>query len=534
MGNQYKEWTKEEIIKAIQDFYSKKGKTPRSNDFLRKNGLPSYTYTLDILDCKYIEDVINLCDLKRTEAEVNNKIDKQFGLDKLKEYTKLLGRIPTRKEFESNNWEPWHGWYGRNFGTFKRACYEAGLIEIPIEKEERINISINELIKLANTLNKCPTVAEYESIKHRGYQRRDLEKHLKMKYNDICRKYISQYKLNNDMDVSKETIFKDMKDMLVRNGRAMTFDEMKEQGLHYSYSIFESKCNMLFNDIILHLGYIPIGTTTSTRTRDEMLDDFNKLFIKLNRIPTVKDLDKNNGETSNWSTYIRHFDSIENICKILNIDYDKYYINKSPGKSCLDKNGGKCRSFMECIITNYYIDNNITYEKEPSYSDFIENDTRRLDWKLTVNNKDYWVEFAGMYYPNKMYSHINEKYVKKIDNKIKDLKGVGRYEECLFIFPEDIKTKTLKEIFEPFLGIELEENKNGYNITIVEYFNKTDKELLDIIMKHSISPSILPSTSIISKKEGGAYDEIRKRFKTYNNFAQYFGMTTMCPPKANK
>ena len=462
---------------------------------------------------------------------MGSKIDKQFGLDRLKEYCKTYNKILTREEFKKYNIKPSYSWYERNFGDYKNACFEAGLIEKPLTEEERINISINELIKLANTLNKCPTVAEYESIKHRGYQRRDLEKHLKMKYNNICRKYVPQYKLNNDMDVSKETIFKDMKDILIKNGRAMTFDEMKDQGLHYSYSIFESKCNMLFNDIILHLGYVPIGTTTSTRTRDEMLDDFNKLFIKLNRIPTVKDLDKNNGETSNWSTYIRHFDSIENICKILNIDYDKYYINKSPGKSCLDKNGGRCRSFMECIITNYYIDNNIIYEKEPSYSDFIENDTRRLDWKLTINNKFYYVEYAGMYYPNKMYSHINEKYVNKIDNKIKDLKGVGRYEECLFIFPDDIKTKTLKEIFESFLGVELEENKNGYNIAIVEYFNKTDKELLDIIMKHSTNINILPSTSIISSKEGGAYNEIRKRFKTYNNFALHFGMTTMCPPK---
>ena len=93
------------------------------------------------------------------------------------------------------------------------------------------------------------------------------------------------------------------------------------------------------------------------------------------------------------------------------------------------------------------------------------------------------------------------------------------------------RSKTLKEIFEPFLGVELEENKNGYNIAIVEYFNKTDKELLDIIMKHSTNANILPSTSIISRKEGGAYNEIRKRFKTYNNFALHFGMTTMCPPK---
>ena len=105
------------------------------------------------------------------------KIDKQFGLDRLKEHCKIYNKILTREEFKKYNINPSYSWYERNFGDYKNACYEAGLIEKPLTEEERIKISVNELIKLAHNLNKCPTVAEYESIKHRGYQRRDLEKH---------------------------------------------------------------------------------------------------------------------------------------------------------------------------------------------------------------------------------------------------------------------------------------------------------------------------------------------------------------------
>lgn len=529
MSNQHQKWSKEEIIKSIQEFTKENDRTPRSNEFASKNKLPSYLHTLKILDCSLIEDIFTLCNLERTEAVVTNKIDKQWGLGKLIEYTKLLGRIPNQTDFKNNDWKPWYGWYNRNFGSFEDACFMAGLSEKPLNKEERINVSLSELSKLADILNKCPTVFEYEQVEHKGFVRRDLEKHLNMKYNDICKEYIPEYQVNHDKDIPKEKILKDVEDMLIENGSAMTFEQMKEKGLPYSFNTFGVKCGMLFNDVVSYLGYTPIGTTTEMRTREEMLEAFNNLYLKLKRVPYTRELDGENIAKS--STYFNHFGTVENICKLLNIDYSKHYRATGAGNISFDKNGGKCRSFMEQIISNYYIDNNLEFEKETSYNEFIDHDKRRFDWKLHINGKYYYVEYAGMYYPNKMNSSMNIAYVKKLDNKIKDLKDIGRYDECLFILPDDIKTKTLKEIFEPFFGIQLKENTNAYAINTVEYFTKTAEELLDIIMKYSNDPNILPSTSIISKKEQGAYKEIRKRYKTYYNFAVKFGKTTIYPPK---
>lgn len=158
---------------------------------------------------------------------------------------------------------------------------------------------------------------------------------------------------------------------------------------------------------------------------------------------------------------------------------------------------------------------------------------RRFDWKLYLNGKTYYVEYAGMYYPDKTNSDINMRYVDKINSKIKDLKDIGVFNQYLFIYPEDIKTKTLKDIFESFLGIELIDG-NTYKINTMEYFTLSSEELLEIVMQYSTDHNILPSTSIIAKKESGIYKEIMKRFKSYNNFALHFGKQTISPLSNSK
>lgn len=520
-GNQYKTWTKEEIIKAIQEFYNKNGRTPRSNEFRNENSLPSYQNVRKILNCTLIEDIFALCDLERTEAVVGGKIDKQFGLDKLIEYNNLLGRVPKQKDFYKYKWRPNYNWYIDNFDSYDNACYLIGLIEKPLTNEERILASVKELIKLAKKLNKCPTVYEFESINHRGFSRRELERRLGLKYNVICKTYIPEYTINHNLDISKEKIFEDMKNMLVENGCAMTFEQMKNNGLPYSHTVFESKCNMTFNQIIEYIGYTPVGSTTMVRTEEEMLRDFYDLFVKLKRIPYHNDMN-NNKSIASAGTYIRYFGSIENVCKILNIDYRKYFKGAGAGKICFDNNGDICKSLEECNITNFFIGNNIIYDKQPKYNELIKGSRKLFDWKVFVNNQWYYVEYAGMY-SDKPRGSIGRKYKERLEDKIESLRLNGHLSKCLFIYPDDVKTKTLKEIFEPFLGIELKHVENTYNINYRECFSMTDEKLLEIIMPYSDNQDVLPSTRIISSKESGIYNEIIKRYGKYSNFAVRFG-----------
>lgn len=530
MANQYKQWTKEEIIKAIRDFYERNNRTPRMSEFGSNNNLPSYAHVLKVLEVRKIQEIFNFCSLIRTEAVCDTKIDSDWALGKLKEYYNIYKKILTMTEYNKLKLIPEHSWYCIHFESFENACYLAGIIDKPLSDKERIKISICELVELANKLNKCPTVAEYESEKYRGFSRRDLEKKLSLKYNDICKKYIFQFKLNNEVDIPKEKIIADIRDVFNKLGRAPLFKELKKFGLNYSFTTFNTKFNMDYNELIISMGYTPSGTTTLMRTKDEMLKDFNDLFLKLKRIPFVNDF-ANNNDIADYSTYIRYFDSIENVCQLLNIDYEKYYKGKTPGKVCLDKNGDKCRSLIECNITNFLIDNSETLEyiKEPKYNELIKSDKRKFDWKLLVRGGDtsYYIEYAGMYYNDKPRGDITKKYKVKIDNKIKDLQKCGHLDKCLFIYPEDIKTKTLKEIFESFLGVELKHVENTYDITYLDYFCLTDEELLKKIMIYSNDKNILPSTAVISKNELGVYKQIIRRYKTYDNFAKHFGKMTL-------
>jgi len=531
MGNQHKKWEKEEVIKAIQDFYIKNLRTPKLDEFKNSNGLPSLTYTRNIFGCSKLEDILNICNLSKTETL---KVDPDWALDKLKEYNNVLGKIPTREDFKINDWRPFYDYYRRQFGNYENACYLAGIAEIPLSDEERIEISIKELIKLAHKLNKCPTVAEYDNLIHRGFGRRVLETKIKIKYNDICREYIPQYNLNSiHGEVTKEDLINELTRIYSILNRPPMFIELEENGCTYSWNLFSRVFNgVTYNQIIEGLNWIPSGSTSMVRTEEEMLRDFNNLFLKLKRIPYHSDMN-NNSDIASAPTYISHFGSIENICKLLDIDYKKYYKGGGAGKICFDKNGEKCKSLEECNISNFFIDNELIFVRQPKYKELIEDSKKVFDWKVLINNQWRYVEYAGMY-SDKPRGGIGRKYKERLDDKIEILRLNGHLDKCLFIYPEDVKTKTLKEIFEPFLVIELKHVENTYNINYRECFSMTDEELLEVLMPYSNNQDVLPSTMIISRKESGIYHEIIKRYGKYSNFANSMGKRTLNINKNNQ
>ena len=518
--NQFKQWTKEEVIKAIQGFYEINGRTPNTNEFVNKNGLPSLTYTRNTFGCTKLGDIFDICDLIKSDPSY--KINKEWSLVKLKEHYDLLGKIPTREEFRINKLEPSHTYYCKNFESYENACYLAGIAEIPLTDEERIEISIKELIKLADKLNKCPTVVEYDTLTHRGFGRRVLETKVKIKYNDICRKYIPQYDLNSiHGEVTKEDLTNELTRIYNILNRPPMFIELEEYGCKYSWNLFTRVFDgITYNQVIEGLNWIPSGSTSMVRTEEEMLTDFNNLFLKLKRIPYHSDMN-NNSDIASAPTYISHFGSIENICKLLDIDYKKYYKGGGAGKICFDKNGEKCKSLEECNIANFFIDNELIFVRQPKYKELIEDSKKVFDWKVLINNQWRYVEYAGMY-SDKPRGGIGRKYKERLEDKIEILRLNGHLDKCLFIYPEDVKTKTLKEIFEPFLVIELKHVENTYNINYRECFSMTDEELLEVLMPYSNNQDVLPSTMIISRKESGIYHEIIKRYGKYSNFAKHF------------
>jgi len=444
--------SEKEKLKLILINYAKElGISPKQRDINSNKTIPSTTVFYRVFGTLSWSKILAECDL---DVNLYHYYDKQEALNKLKEFYNQLDRIPTREDFKTYNFKPHQGWYAETFGSYEEACKLVELSKKPSLKSlNKINISICELRKLANELNRCPTVKEYDNIIHKGLKRRALENSLGIKYNDICRKYVLDYIVQNiHGDITKEDIINEIKRIHNIIGRPPMFKELKKYNCCFSYNAFNRVFNGLsYNQIIESLGWIPTGSTTLARTEESMLTDFYNLYKQLQRIPTDDDLNEN-GKTATATTYKKYFRSVKNICQLLDIDYNLYINNSGFGKVMYDMNGELCRSTMERDITNYFIVNNIFYIKEFSYSNLIENDTRRFDWKILVDGKCYFIEYFGMYDINKNNKIIN-KYANKTKKKIKSLYKNGYYDQCIFLFPNMIKNKSFDEVFKKYFRI---------------------------------------------------------------------------------
>jgi len=119
------------------------------------------------------------------------------------------------------------------------------------------------------------------------------------------------------------------------------------------------------------------------------------------------------------------------------------------GNNYVSNNGTVCLSFGELEICNFLDGKNIQYEKEVFYNKCITNDVsqRRFDWVIKDKNGiKYMIEYFGMY-DSKSMSKIKKLYRKSTRKKIGDLCKWGVAERCIFIFPNDLKNKSLEEIF---------------------------------------------------------------------------------------
>ena len=117
-------------------------------------------------------------------------------------------------------------------------------------------------------------------------------------------------------------------------------------------------------------------------------------------------------------------------------------------KHLYDKNNNICDSLPEKIITNWFIDNDIKYIKHPYYKDYLKNEKtmRKFDWVIKNKNKNILVEYFGLWdvYRDNEYLRV---YTKKAKKKIKRLYKAGLINNCIFIFPSDLKNKKISDIF---------------------------------------------------------------------------------------
>ena len=312
-----------------------------------------------------------------------------------------------------------------------------------MDKNERLNYSIKELKELSIFLGRQPTSTEYDKNVKFGYKRRQIQRNFGLSWNDFCKIYNSGYGFNNYHYKNKDDILDKIIKFYENIDYVPTYQDIRKNNLP-DYKVIKKFFGMTYKELLKELGYVMKGSTTYSKTDKEMIEDFKKYYEKTGMLISSN----HNAEGLKcYETYITRFGSIKNVCDMCGINYDLSNKNNgSFGSYHLDNNGNICNSCVEKEISNYFINNGIKFEKEYPYKNLIKGCRFVFDWRIEINNKFYYVEYAGLYDKNSKNKNII-KYSKKIEDKISILKENNIIDSCIFIYPKDYKNKTLEEIF---------------------------------------------------------------------------------------
>ena len=189
INDKYKNVSNDNMLNMLKDLAISLGRTPKAKETGKKYGIPSLPTYLNRFNVESWNDILELCGL---EPNLITNISLEDGLQKLLDFYNKLGRLPKQTDFKKYNWYPTSSWYSKNFGGVENALIKLGLKEKPLDDEVKKEISINELKKIANDLNRCPTQEEYNKLKTEGLPLTTLIKKFNMPFTEICKFYLDK------------------------------------------------------------------------------------------------------------------------------------------------------------------------------------------------------------------------------------------------------------------------------------------------------------------------------------------------------
>lgn len=164
-----------------------------------------------------------------------------------------------------------------------------------------------------------------------------------------------------------------------------------------------------------------------------LLEELNRLALLMGRCPSGEEIQRD-FDFPSVDIYYDRFGSFSNACELAGLlpNIGRY------GTLCYSKNGDKCYSIGEQIITNFLIDKDVEYEKEYLYQNIIPTIKTGIvmDWCI---NKSVVVEYFGMQKFERYELKTEFKQKTCIENNIK----------IISIFPKDLKY--LNNIFKEFI-----------------------------------------------------------------------------------
>lgn len=397
----------------------------------------AYEYFLE----KFPKDGITENEFLNKWGTIGNRLKKKWDKESIVEYiSKIyneLGYIPKRAYFEQKvENRPTRDDIEREFGSFRGISKELNFISEELYnkkmKTKRLaEESLLEIERMKNELGHLPYVKYYNKNKVRGMTQPRLEKALGLLWSEILVQYFDKPATNFKYDDIVNAVL----ELKTIQNTILLKDVANLLGISES-GIVSILGGTPFCDILTECGVRINKKSNKQKLEEDMLFDFKNLYNELGRIPILDDIANRNMAT--YATYISKFGSIENVCIELKIEYDPKLCGW--GRLSKDKNGEMCRSTGEEFISNYLIDNNIHYEREIPYSNFLKIDRKyRCDWLVYKNNRPHLVEYFGI--------ESKEEYNKKKYDKIQLINNNNKTIDGIFIYREDLNSGKLSELF---------------------------------------------------------------------------------------
>lgn len=433
----HKEYKDEEILENIKTYYQKNGRIG-TKDFVLNNGLPSGTYLRKRFGS--LKKVYELCGIP-----VENKLFSRFKnctdeemLQRLKWFYSNIG-FPTNRSLCTALDMPSSTMFYERFGSLRNAIIIAE-IPIPLEREKYFNrekLTDEEMLSLFKYHVKKHLIDD-DTLLFIGEKINDIEgipseSAYYNRFGKIDKIYsligYDYYEYNREI-IKKRMLNKyfELQSILGRVPDSRDIEEYSRNNEgFYSMSTYENNFGSLYN-LQITADVIPtrIGRNKSN---EDMISDLIWLEKELGRTPHYLDL-ANYDNLANSIKYTKEFGSFSEALSLAGMipNVNTYRTKK----------GTKCLSYYELIITDWFEDNDIEFEKEVLYKKVVLEDTtlRRFDWMVTTSKNIYYIEMFGII--------GREDYLNKTKCKIVDCKNYGI--NLIALYPDDLK-RPLHEVF---------------------------------------------------------------------------------------
>ena len=430
----HRDFTEEELLNPLYEFYVKEGRRPMQKDF--KDKIPSTGMIMGRY--KSWKTALEKACVPFGKYR-NSDFTKDELIKKLKDYYNETGTSPTLRGLQKKGYPSAHT-YIKHFGSFKNALIEAELYNTREDSYQFTDTyTDDELLKNLSNFMKLNNLKKIPSL---DYLRKNLSPGMstyERRFGSVYNAFISiGFNIEEQREDEKELMKEEMKENLRRLSKMLnrtpTSRDIDEHSSFLGYSA--STYAHYFGSIheAQRSSGLELVSPGRGKSREDLLKDLLEVATKLGRSPTREEMDEIENVASS-SKYGQEFGSWRESLIEAGLDPNNRLYKSSDGIEHLSSYE---KSFAEMLI-----EKEIPYEKEESYQDYIDTPKKyRFDFTIEVDNVKYFVEIFGVE-GTEFYDNIAKE--KKRLCKKNGLK-------LICFYPKDIKKKSQEELYEHLIN----------------------------------------------------------------------------------